>query len=325
VGSCSSLVTGCGDCTDCRADVFGNVAVVRHSRVVRLHLIDGTYELFRSFFGAPPATAPDGREVGASRGLLRSMLALLREPDVTHVAIAFDHVIESFRNRLYEGYKTGEGMDPALWDQFPIAEQISDALGLVVWPMVEFEADDALATGAARWADADGVEQVLICSPDKDLGQCVRENRVVLFDRRRQELYDAARIEEKFGVAPASIPDLLALVGDSADGIPGIPRWGMKSAAAVLAHYRHLDVIPDDAREWALKIRGAASLAESLRSRREDATLYKTLATLRTDVPLRERDVDELRWRGAKREALAEVCARIGDTRALDRVPAWQD
>ncbi|HVH97656.1 MAG TPA: 5'-3' exonuclease H3TH domain-containing protein [Enhygromyxa sp.] len=292
---------------------------------MRLHLIDGTYELFRSFFGAPPATAPDGREVGASRGLLRSMLALLREPEVTHVAIAFDHVIESFRNQLYQGYKTGDGIDPALWAQFPIAEQISDALGLVVWPMIEFEADDALATAAARWADVEGVEQVLLCSPDKDLGQCVRGDKVVLFDRRRQEHYDAARIEEKFGVAPSSIPDLLALVGDTADGIPGIPRWGMKSAAAVLGCYRHLDAIPDDASEWSIKIRGAAVLAENLRAQREQARLYRTLATLRTDVPLPQEDLEQLRWRGAKRDALAAVCEMIGDTRALERVPSWQD
>jgi len=292
---------------------------------VRLHLIDGTYELFRSFFGAPPALAPDGREVGASRGLLRSLLALLREPDVTHVAIAFDHVIESFRNELYAGYKTGEGMDPALWAQFPLAEALCDALGLVVWPMIEFEADDALATAAARFADAPGVEQVLVCSPDKDLGQCVRGDRVVLFDRRRQEVYDAARIKAKFGVEPASIPDLLALVGDAADGIPGIPRWGMKSAAKLLTTYERLDAIPDFPSGWSVKIRGAKALADNLRAQRKDAELYRTLATLRTDVPLPEREVDELRWRGAKREALEQLCEAIGDTRALARVPAWQD
>jgi 5'-3' exonuclease len=304
--------------------VFGKLRVVRHSHPVRLHLIDGTYELFRSFFGAPAAKAPDGREVGAARGLLRSLLALLREPEVTHVAIAFDHVIESFRNGLYEGYKTGEGIDPTLWQQFPLAEQLSAALGLVVWPMVEFEADDALATAAARWADAEGVEQVLLCSPDKDLGQCVRGQRVVLFDRRRQEVYDADRIVEKFGVAPESIPDLLALVGDAADGIPGIPRWGMKSAAAVLAHYRRVDAIPDDPGAWAIKQRGAATLAQNLRDRRADATLYRTLATLRTDVPLPELDVGALRWRGADRQALTELCEAIGDPRALERVPLWR-
>jgi 5'-3' exonuclease len=292
---------------------------------MRLHLIDGTYELFRSFFGAPPATAADGSEVGAARGLLRSLLALLREVEVTHVAIAFDQVIESFRNELYQGYKTGAGIDPALWAQFPLAEELADALGLVVWPMVEFEADDALATAAARWADAEGVEQVLLCSPDKDLGQCVRGDRVVLFDRRRQEVYDAARIEEKFGVAPASIPDLLALVGDAADGIPGIPRWGMKSAAAVLAAYGRLDAIPDDPAAWSVNVRGSKALADNLRARRSDAELYRTLATLRTDVPLPQVEVDELRWRGAKRDALTRVCERIGDTRALERVGVWQD
>ncbi|PRP90649.1 DNA polymerase I [Enhygromyxa salina] len=291
---------------------------------MRVHLIDGTYELFRSFYGAPPATGREGGEVGASRGLLRSMLALLREPDTTHVAIAFDHVIESFRNELFDGYKTGEGIDPSLSAQFPLAERLSDALGLVVWPMVEFEADDALATGAARWADAQGVEQVLLCSPDKDLGQCVRRDRVVLFDRRRQEVYDAAGIEEKYGVPPASIPDLLALVGDSADGIPGIPRWGMKSTAKVLQAYGHVDAIPDDHEAWTVKVRGAKGLAQNLRDRREEAQLYRTLATLRTDVPLDQRDVDELRWRGAKREALEQVCEELGDTRALERVPTWR-
>jgi 5'-3' exonuclease len=296
---------------------------VGHSRCVRVHLIDGTYELFRSHFGAPAATAPDGREVGASRGLLRSLLSLLREPETTHVAIAFDHVIESFRNQLYSGYKTGEGMDAALWAQFPIAERLCDALGLVVWPMIEFEADDALATAAARWANAQGVEQVRLCSPDKDLGQCVVGDRVVLFDRRRGEVYDAAGIEQKFGVPPASIPDLLALVGDTADGIPGISRWGMKSAAAVLQTYRHIDAIPDDATAWTINVRGAKSLAESLASSREAAQLYRTLATLRTDVPLEQIDIEDLRWRGAKRELLEQMCEELGDVAALARVPAW--
>ncbi|PRQ09027.1 5'-3' exonuclease [Enhygromyxa salina] len=290
---------------------------------MRVHLIDGTYELFRSFYGAPPATGSDGREVGACRGLLRSMLSLLREPDTTHVAIAFDHVIESFRNDLYAGYKTGEGMDPALWAQFPLAERLADALGLVVWPMVEFEADDALATAAARWADVQGVEQVLLCSPDKDLGQCVRGDRVVLFDRRRKEIYDAAGIEEKFGVPPASIPDLLALVGDSADGIPGIPRWGMKSTAAVLKVYGHVSDIPDHDLAWSIKIRGAKGLAKSLREQRADAELFRVLTTLRTDVPLEQRELDELRWRGAKRDELTQICEEIGDVAALSRVPAW--
>ena len=292
---------------------------------MRVHLIDGTYELFRSYYGAPPAKGPDGREVGAARGLLRSLLSLLREEGTSHVAIAFDHVIESFRNELFAGYKTGEGMDPQLWQQFPLAEAVSEALGLVVWPMIEFEADDALATGAARWADAQGVEQLLLCSPDKDLGQCVRGDRVVLFDRRRGEVHDEAGIVAKFGVGPRSIPDLLALVGDSADGIPGIPRWGMKSAAAVLQVYEHVDRIPDDADDWTVKVRGAKGLAEKLAGARAEASLYRTLATLRTDVPLPQRELDELRWRGAKRSLLEPLCQTLGDTRALDRVLLWQD
>jgi 5'-3' exonuclease len=291
---------------------------------VRVHLIDGTYELFRSYFGAPAATAPDGREVGATRGLLRSLLSLLREPETTHIAVAFDHVSASFRNRLYSGYKTGDGIDPALWAQFPIAERVCDALGMVVWPMIEFEADDAIATAASRWADAQGVDQVRLCSPDKDLGQCVRGDRVVLFDRRRNEIYDEHGIEQKFGVPPISIADLLALVGDTADGIPGIPRWGMKSAAAVLSVYKHIDAIPDDAAEWTVKVRGAKVLADNLAGAREQARLYRTLATLRLDVPLPQIDVEDLRWRGAKREALEQLCEELGDTAALARVPAWQ-
>jgi 5'-3' exonuclease len=292
---------------------------------VRVHLVDGTYELFRSFYGAPPATGRNGQEVGATRGLLRSMLALLRDPETTHVAIAFDHVIESFRNDLFSGYKTGAGIDSALWAQFPLAERAAKALGMVVWPMVEFEADDALASAADRWADDPRVDQVLICSPDKDLGQCVRGQKVVLVDRRRQEVYDEARIVEKFGVGPAAIPDLLALVGDEADGIPGIPRWGMKSAAAVLAEYGHIDRVPDDAEQWTVKVRGAKALAESLRDRREQARLYRTLASLRRDVPLPERELDELRWRGADRAGLTELCELIEDPRALDRVTAWRE
>jgi 5'-3' exonuclease len=298
-------------------------SISRHSGAVQVHLIDGTYELFRSFYGAPTATGPDGREVGACRGLLRSLLALLREDTTTHMAVAFDHVIESFRNELFAGYKTGEGIDPALYGQFGLAEQVCAALGLVVWPMIEFEADDALATAAARWADAPDVEQVRLCSPDKDLGQCVRGTRVVLVDRRRGEVHDESGIEAKFGVGPGSIPDLLALVGDSADGIPGIPKWGMKSAGAVLSVYRTIDAIPDDASTWTVKVRGAAALAESLASRREQARLYRTLATLRTDVPLPEQSLDELRWRGADRGALEQICEQLGDRGALERVPKW--
>jgi len=288
-----------------------------------VHLVDGTYELFRNYFGAPAATAPDGREVGAIRGLLRTLLALLREEGTSHVAVAFDQVIESFRNALFDGYKTGEGIDPDLYAQFPLAERATRALGLVCWPMVELEADDALASGAARFAGARGVEQVRICSPDKDLCQCVRGERVVLLDRRRKAIIDEAGVWEKFGVAPASIPDWLALVGDAADGIPGIPRWGARSAAALLARYRRIEAIPDDEARWEVKVRGAAGLARSLRERREEAALYRTLATLRLDAPLDEA-LDDLRWRGADRRALGALCAELGEDRLMARVPRWR-
>jgi 5'-3' exonuclease len=283
---------------------------------LKLHLVDGTYELFRAYYGAPPATSPAGAEVGATRGLLRSLLSLAHEPVVTHVAVAYDHVIESFRNDLFAGYKTGEGVPPELMSQFELAERGTAALGMVVWPMREFEADDALATGAFRWADA--VEQVVVCSPDKDLTQCVRGDRVVCLDRLRRKLLDEAGVSAKFGVPPASIPDWLALVGDSADGYPGIPRWGAKSAAAVLARYKHVEAIPDDAARWDVGVRGAAALAASLRERREEAALYKVLATLRTDVPLAE-ELGGLRWRGADAERLKAFCEEIGDADLLAR------
>ena len=291
---------------------------------MRLHLVDGTFELFRAHFGAPPALAPDGREVGATRGLLRSLLALLREDGVTHVAVAFDQVIESFRNGLFAGYKTAEGLPPELLAQFPLAESAARALGVVVWPMVDFEADDALATAAARWSDADGVEQVVICSPDKDLAQCVSERRVVMFDRIRRKETDEAGVLEKFGVAPSSSPDLLALVGDDADGIPGVPRWGSKSAATILKRYGLLDQIPDDPAAWDVPVRGAAALGDQLREHRDRARLYRTLATLRRDVPLTE-SLQDLEWRGAKRDELTAFCRTIGDEGFLERVKRWRD
>jgi 5'-3' exonuclease len=291
---------------------------------MRIHLVDGTYELFRAHFGAPEAVAPDGRAVGATVGLLRSLLSLLREDGVTHVACAFDTVIESFRNDLFPGYKTGEGVPEELLAQFPLAERAARALGLVVWSMVEFEADDALATAAARADAIPDVEQVVICSPDKDLAQCVRASRVVCLDRSRRRLYDRAGVLEKFGVAPASIPDWLALVGDDADGIPGVPRWGARSAATVLAHYEHLEAIPDGETEWGVAVRGAAGLAQSLRQHRSEAALYRLLATLRTDVPLAE-DPDDLRWRGAPRAELTALCREIGADDVLDRVHRWRE
>jgi len=286
-----------------------------------VHLIDGTYELYRAHFGGgPDAKGPDGNDVSAARGLLRMLAAFLRGPHVTHVAIAFDHVIESFRNDLFpQGYKTSEGVPPELFAQFALAEDVARALGIVTWPMVEFEADDALATAAAR-ADADArVTQVRIASRDKDLAQCVRAERVVMWDRFADVVMDETGVREKFGVGPASIPDYLALVGDTADGIPGIERWGAKSASAVLARYEHLEQIPDDARAWDVKVRGADTLAKTLREAREQAGLYRKLATLRFDVPLAE-DVDGLAWRGARRELLEEVGTRVGDGAALTRV-----
>ena len=271
---------------------------------MKIHLVDGTYELFRSFYGAPPKKAPDGREVGAALGLLRSLMLLLSDPAVTHVGVAFDHVIELFRNRLYAGYKTGEGVDPALLSQFPLAEEGVAALGIVVWPMVEFEADDALASAAARFDVDKSVKQVVICSPDKDLAQLVSGRRVVCWDRRREIVIDQAAVVAKFGVLPASIPDWLALVGDAADGFPGIKGWGEKSASIVLRKFRHVEDIPADHAKWRLtgiSAGRAASLAESLALGREDARLFKQLATLRVDVPLKER-LAELEWRGATQE-----------------------
>jgi 5'-3' exonuclease len=291
---------------------------------MKIHLVDGTYELFRAYYGAPSAEDRSGREVGATRGLLRSFLSLLRQRDVTHVACAFDHVIESFRNDLFPGYKTGEGIEPELFAQFELAEQATHALGIVVWPMVKFEADDALAAAAARWKDAPDVEQVVICSPDKDFSQCVIGKRVVCYDRRRQILRDEDGVVAKFGVLPESIPDYLALVGDSADGIPGISGWGAKSTARVLAHYRHIEDIPDDERQWNLAMKGIKRLADNLRDHREDAKLYRVLATLRTDVPLSEK-LHELEWKGARQTALESLCQELDETELLERVHRWRE
>jgi 5'-3' exonuclease len=279
---------------------------------MKIHLVDGTFELFRSYYGSPSSKTADGFEIGAVRGLLRSMLALLAEPGVTHVAIAFDHVIESFRNDLYPGYKTGDGIDPKLFAQFVPAEDACRALGIVTWPMIEFECDDALAAGAAKFASLPEVEQVVICSPDKDLAQCVIGTRVVCLDRMRRRVLDDPGVRAKFGVGPKSMPDWLALVGDISDGYPGIARWGAKSAASVLAVYEHLERIPDDAAAWSVAVRGADVLAKSLRENRDAALLYRRLATLRTDVPLAE-SLDDLRWRGAHSGALAALSAAVVD------------
>jgi 5'-3' exonuclease len=249
---------------------------------------------------------------------------LIRNESATHVAVAFDHVIESFRNELFGGYKTGAGIDPDLWEQFGLAEQMTHALGLVVWPMVEFEADDALATAASRFSELENVSQVCICSPDKDLTQCVVGKRIICVDRRQKKIIDEEAVREKFGVSPASIPDWLALVGDSADGIPGIPRWGAASSAKLLTEYGHIEKIPDDPAHWTVKVRGAASLAKSLQIWRDEVHLYKQLATLRTDVPLEE-SVADLEWQGARRAELRALCEELGDKALLARVPRWRD
>ena len=263
---------------------------------MEVHLIDGTYELFRHFYALPSAREADGREVAAVRGVLHSVLGMTRE-GATHVAVATDHVIESFRNQLWPGYKTGEGIDADLLAQFPLLEEAMTALGVVVWPMVEYEADDALAAAATAAAKDDRVERVLICTPDKDLAQCVRGTRVVQMDRRKRLVRDEVGVVERFGVPPASIPDYLALVGDTADGYPGLKGWGAKSTAAVLARFKHLEAIPADPREWQVSVASPSSLAKVLADESEKALLFRDLATLRTGIPLFE-SVDDLRWNG---------------------------
>jgi 5'-3' exonuclease len=282
-----------------------------------VYLVDGTYELFRAFYGAP-SSVKNGREVGATRALLRSFSGMLLDPDVTHIGIAFDTVIESFRNDLFPGYKTGAGIDPDLLSQFPLAEQATRALGIVTWSMIDFEADDALAAFAARAAADPTIEQVRICSPDKDLCQCVRDPKIVTYDRRQKKAFDSAGVRERLGVAPEQVPSWLALVGDTADGIPGIPRWGEKSAAKVLSKYRNVSEIPDDPGSWQLPIRGAPALASELARAREAALLYEKLATLRLDVPISE-TVDDTRFRGVDQVELRKLCEMLDADDVLAR------
>jgi 5'-3' exonuclease len=282
-----------------------------------VHLIDGTYELFRHFFAVPAAAGTNGQEVGAVRGVLTSVLSMI-EHGAIHIGVATDHVVESFRNELYPGYKTSEGVDSELLSQFPILEEALVAMGVVVWPMVEFEADDALASAATKAAKDGRVKQVLICTPDKDLSQCVVGTRVVQLDRRSNVVRDEAGVVAKFGVKPASIPDFLAVVGDSADGFPGVAGWGLKAAAETLSQYPHLEDIPKDWKDWHPSIRRARRLAEALFGSWNDAILFRTLATLRLDVPVFD-SVDELRWRGPRPE-FEELCRRMKVPGLLDRV-----
>ena len=284
-----------------------------------VYLVDGTYELFRHFFAVPAAQDVSGQEIGAVRGVVASLLSMI-EQGATHLGVATDHVVESFRNDLYPGYKTSEGVAPELLSQFPILEEALEAMGVVVWPMVEFEADDALASAAAKAACDDGVGQVLICTPDKDLGQCVAGIRVVQLDRRKNVVRDEAGVVAKFGVNPESIPDYLAVVGDSADGFPGVSGWGQKAAALVLSQYPHLEDIPKDWREWHPSIRRARGLAESLFGAWDDALLFRKLATLRLDVPVFE-TVEDLRWKG-QRPSFAEQCRRMRSPELLRRATA---
>ncbi len=265
-----------------------------------VHLIDGTFELFRHFYAVPPTSEGTVEEVGAVRGVVASVLSML-EKGATHLGVATDKIIESFRNDLYPYYKTSEGIHPKLWSQFPLLEEALEALGVKVWAMVEFEADDALASAAAKAAEDERVGKVIICTPDKDLGQCVVGQRVVQLDRMRNITRDEAGVIEKFGIKPESIPDYLALVGDSADGFPGIQRWGAKAAATVLAVYPHLEDIPKDPSQWKTTVRGSATLAKALRDSWQDALLFRTLATLRRDVDVFA-SVDDLKWKGPRLE-----------------------
>lgn len=289
---------------------------------MKVHLVDATFELFRAYYSRPAERGPDGRPVNAIRGIVDSMLSLLRESDVTHVAAATDYVIESWRNDLFPTYKSSAGMDPDLLAQFRDAERALRALGMVVWPMVEDEADDGLATATARFAGDRRVEQVVICSVDKDLAQCVDGEHVVLRDRMRKITYDEAGVREKFGVSPKSIPDYLALVGDSSDGYPGLPGWGAKSTAVVLGRWLHLEQIPDSPLEWDVPLRGAVSLAATLRDHRAEAALYKRLATLNTDAQIDE-GLDALAWRGVQREPFMALCAELGFETIGSRVHRW--
>ena len=286
---------------------------------MHVHLVDGTYELFRHHFAVPSHLDPEGMEVAATRGVVGSVLAML-EGGATHVGVATDHIVESFRNDLYDGYKTSAGMDPMLLAQFPVVEDALRALGVAVWAMVEVEADDGLASAAKVAAADPSVQRVVICTPDKDLGQCVVGDRVVQLDRRANTIRDEAGVQAKFGVLPASIPDYLALVGDTADGFPGIPGWGAKSTATVLAHYGHLEEIPALAKDWAVEVRGAVKLATNLAAQREDADLFKVLATLRDDAEVGV--VDDWEWIGPD-ATFDDWCSRLGaDGIAASRPPA---
>ena len=290
---------------------------------MRLHLLDGTYELFRAHYGRKDTVlAPDGHDIRATLGILESTLALLREPGVTHLAASFDTVIESFRNEMFLAYKSSAGMEQELLRQFPFAEEALEAIGVVVWRNIEFEADDALAAAAIRWVD--DVEQVVICSPDKDMSQVVVGDRIVTYNRREQKMIDEAGVVEKFGIHPESIPDYLALVGDTADGVPGLPGWGAKSSSTVLAKFPRLELIPTDATEWGISVRGAEKLAATLAEHQEEVYLYRELTTLRLDVPIAE-NLSDLEWKGVPEDRFRAFCAEMGFDPDSISVHRWAD
>lgn len=293
---------------------------------MQLHLLDGTYELFRAHFGRPPHLDAADQPVGATLGLVESVLSLFREDGVTHLGCATDHVIRSWRNARYAGYKTEAGVPPELLAQFQLAEDALRAIGCVAWPMVDYEADDALGTATKRWEDDPEVQRIVVMTPDKDMSQLVREDgRVVTYDRRKRAFMDADAVRAKFGVSPASIPDFLALVGDASDGYPGISGWGAVSTAAVLQRYEHLDQIPDSISRWDVSVRGGASLAASLRDHRADAVLFRELATLSTDAPIPQQSVEELRWQGVPRASFDWLADRLNEPKLRFRVPRWAD
>lgn len=287
---------------------MGQVPDLPADATMKIHLIDGTYELFRHFFAVPSSLDANHNEVGAVRGVLASVLSLL-ESGATHIGVATDHIIESFRNQLYSGYKTSEGIPAPLHAQFPVLEEALQSMGVVVWPMVEYEADDALASAASKAAEDHRVKQVIICTPDKDLAQCVVDSRVVQLDRRQNILRDESGVVSKWGVKPESIPDYLAVVGDSADGYPGLPGWGPKAASLTFSQYPHFEDIPKDWHQWNPALRGAQRLASVLFSQWNDAMLYRCLATLRLDVPVFD-NIDELRWKGPRQD-FEQYCQRI--------------
>lgn len=288
---------------------------------MELHLIDGTYELFRAFYGAPKRRAPSGQEVGGTYGITAATLGMLAESGATHVAAAFDSVIESWRNDRYPGYKTGDGIDPLLWEQFPLAERAMAAIGVTVWAMYEFETDDALATAAEIYVDE--VDRIVVHTPDKDMAQLYGHPKVIGYRRREREYFDGPDVVEKFGVPPESIPDYLALVGDSADGYPGLAGWGAKSSSTVLAKFGRIEDIPLQPDSWGVTVRGAAKLAATLRDHMDEALLFKELATLRRDVPLQE-SIGDLEWQGVPREEFVAFCDEFGFTQLLDRPHRWR-